>query len=507
MSSADGKDGLERASEVRDDSALFFTALADRLRCLRDDPVIGAVFRAAGRRDIYLVGGVIRNILLDCAIPADYDFVFAGDARALSDEVGAALGGSAFTLDIKTSQYRVALKVDGDPYTIDISPIKGGSIEEDLEGRDFSVNALALGLRGLFKGDSPELIDPTGGVRDARSGLLRMTSSDVFGLDPLRTLRAVRLSGRYGLEITEETRAALRAGAPLLKSKGTAWERIRDEVLLIFSAPGTPGAVRALYDLKIMEAVFPEFSDWEDIGAGYDLLTHSLRTLTEAEAFLEGLPAEPFPEVKGLEAHFNSSMGPVGRRALFKMLAFVHDVGKRLTVAVRGGRLRFIGHEFEGSQLVKEVFTRLRFSRRVVNELAVLVKNHHRFYAFATLDEPSHRARAHFFSSVGGETAVDLLCLALVDVRATIGAEDTELSARVRAMLRLYYDEFEKKRPERLLNGTEIVKTFKVPEGRLVGEVMEKISEGVETGAVRNKKEAISFVRQWLSTKKGVHHG
>ena len=507
MSSSDGKDGLERADEVRDDSALFFTALADRLSALRDDPVIGAVFRAAGESDIYLVGGVLRNIVLDCAIPADYDFVFAGDARALSERVGAALGGSAFTLDQETSQYRVALKVDGDPYTIDLSPVKGGSIDSDLEGRDFTVNALGLGLRGLFKGDSPELIDPTGGIPDARSGTLKMTSSEVFGVDPLRTLRAVRLSVRYGLEIAGETRAALRAGAPLLKSKGIAWERIRDEILLIFSAPGTAGAVRALYDFKIMEAVLPEFSDWEDIGAGYDLLTHALKSLEEAEAFLEGLSLLPFPEVKRLEAHFDSSMGPVGRRALFKMLAFVHDVGKHLTVAVRGGRLRFIGHEFEGSQLVKEVFTRLRFSKRVVNELTVLVKNHHRFFAFAALDSPSHRARAHFFSSVGGETAVDLLSLSLVDVRATIGADDEELLAAVGAMLTLYYDEFEKKRPERLLNGTEIVKTFKVPEGRLVGEVIEKISEGVETGAVRNKKEAIRFVRQWLSTKEGVHHG
>jgi tRNA nucleotidyltransferase/poly(A) polymerase len=508
MSCYDGKDGLERAHEVRDDSALFFTALAGRLKALKDDPVIGAVFRAAGGRgglDIYLVGGVLRNILLDHASPADYDFVFEGDVEGLSERVAAALGGSAFILDLETSHYRVAVKSGGGTRTIDLSLIKDGGIVSDLKGRDFTVDAVGLGLGDLFEEDSPVLIDPAEGVNDARLGILKMTSLAVFGEDPLRTLRAVRLSQWYGLKITQETAAGIRAGAPLLKSKDTSWERIRDEFLLIFSAPGTAQAVRALYDLKIMETVFPEFLGWEDIGAGYDLLTHSLKTLDEAEAFLEALPAEPFPDIPGLELHFNASIGPVGRRALFKMAAFVHDIGKHLTVAVRDGQLRFIAHEFEGSELVKEVFTRLRFSRRVVNELSVLVKNHHRFFAFANLDAPSHRAKAHFFRAVGGEAALDLLCLALIDVRATIGAEDEELLGLVKDMLRLYYDEFALKRPAQLLNGTEIVKTFKVPEGRLVGEVIEKISEGVETGVVRNKKEAIRFVRQWLSTKEGVH--
>jgi hypothetical protein len=95
------------------------------------------------------------------------------------------------------------------------------------------------------------------------------------------------------------------------------------------------------------------------------------------------------------------------------------------------------------------------------------------------------------------------LCLALVDVRATRGGEDDELLDLVKEMLGFYYDEYSKKGAKPFFNGKEIIRTFSLPEGRLVGEVIEKISEGVETGAVRNKKEAIAFVRQWLSTKEG----
>ena len=502
-----GKETLEDTGEVRDASALFFTAIAGRIKPLKDDDVIEVVYRAAGGSSIYLVGGVLRNLLIDQPVPADYDFVLEGDASALSERVAAELGGSAFALDESTSQYRVALKGDGGNVTIDLAAIKGGSIDSDLRARDFTVDALGLDLHELFEGDSPALIDPTGGIPDARAGALKMTSSAVFGADPIRALRGVRLSERYGLKIATETATALMASAELLKSEDIAWERVRDEFLLIFSVPGTASALRALYDLKLMEAVLPEFCGWEDVGAGYDLEAHSLKTLEEAEGFLEALPEEPFADMPALADHFNSSIGPVSRRALFKMLAFVHDIGKHLTVAIRGGRLRFIGHEFEGSQSVKEVFTRLRFSRKVVNELSVMVKNHHRFFAFTALDEPSHKAKAHFFRAVGGEASVDLLCLALIDVRATIGSEDAALLDMVGAMLRLYYDEYRFKSPRALLNGTEIVKTFNLSEGRLVGEVIEKISEGVETGVVRNKKEAIRFVREWLSAREGAHCG
>jgi poly(A) polymerase len=472
---------------------------------LKRDRIIEEVFRAAGQLDVYLVGGLLRNIVLGKPLPVDYDFVFEGDVEALSNKVASRVAGSAFILDKETPLFRVNAELGGITYTIDFSRIKGHGIASDLKGRDFTVDAVALKLSDLFKEDEPALFDPCGGVSDARLGLLKMTSPMVFDEDPLRCLRAVRLSQQYGLEITEETAVRIKSKANLLKTRQTSWERIRDELLLIFSTPETSRSIRALYDLKIMEAVLPEFSGWDDIGGGYDLMAHSLKTLDEAEAFIRGLSKGSFPGVsRKFERHFEGNVGPVGRTALFKMAAFVHDAGKHLTIAIRGGRLRFIGHDFEGSLLTREIFRRLRFSRRLANEVSVLVKNHHRVFALAKLKEPSQRAKAHFFKTVGGEAAVDLLCLALVDARATRGDEDDELRDLVKDMLCFYYDEYLKKMPKSLFNGKEIIKTFSLPEGRLVGEVIEKISEGVETGAVRNKKEAIAFVRQWLSTKEGL---
>lgn len=504
MSGHKGKDGFERMVEGRGDSALFFTGLTGAILALKRDRIVEEVFRAAGQLDVYLVGGLLRNIVLNEGLPVDYDFVFEGDVEALSNRVASRVAGSAFVLDKDTPLFRVNADLGGTTYTMDFSRIKGGGIASDLKSRDFTVDAFALKLSELFKEDEPALFDPCGGLKDARLGLLRMTSPMVFDEDPLRCLRAVRLSQQYGLKITEETVARIRSSSSLLKTRETSWERIRDELLLIFSTPGTSGSIRALYELEIIEAVLPEFSGWDDIGGGYNLMAHSLKTLDEAESFIAGLSKGPFPGLsRKLERHFKGSVGPVGRTALFKMAAFVHDAGKQLTVAIRGGRLRFIGHDFEGSLLTMEIFRRLRFSRRLASEVSVLVKNHHRVFALAKLKGPSHRAKAHFFKVVGGEAAVDLLCLALVDVRATRGDEDEELLGLVKDMLCFYYGEYLKKRPKPLFNGKEIIKTFSVPEGSLVGEVIEKISEGVETGAVRNKKEAIAFVKQWLSTKEG----
>ena len=105
-------------------------------KSLRDHPVIMAAFEASGggpSKPVYLVGGVIRNILLSRALPADYDFVSSADIKKLSERFALKAGGSAFLLDKEAPSYRVAFKIKGAAFTADFSPIAGRSIEGDLK--------------------------------------------------------------------------------------------------------------------------------------------------------------------------------------------------------------------------------------------------------------------------------------------------------------------------------------------------------------------------------------
>jgi putative nucleotidyltransferase with HDIG domain len=367
-------------------------------------------------------------------------------------------------------------------YTIDTAPFKGTDIITDLARRDFTVNALAVRVDDLFGPKEPVIVDPFGGVKDVEAKLLRVVYDQAFDDDPLRILRAVRISQQYGLKITEETEDLVEKKSPLLA--GTARERISDELLLIFSCPGTALCIRKLFNLSIVKTVLPEFIGWEDVD-GYNLLDHTLKTLDEAEALITELRTEELKE------HFDGFVGNVRRATVFKLGAFFHDVGKPSVMKRKGDVFSFIGHDVEGEEVTKKILKRLRVGRKVTGEVAKLVRNHHRPFTLASLKEPSRRAKVHFFNAAGGGAGLDLLFLALADARATRGGEDEELRSLVEMMLSFYYDVYSKKEQKPILRGKEIMETFGIPEGVLVGEIMRKVAEAVETGAVRSKKGAV----------------
>ncbi len=482
-------------------SALAFLRPFPQAAVLREDAVIKGVARLVGpdAPGVYLVGGAVRNVSIGVPPAPDYDFAIEGDVMKLARGAARRFKGTAFLLDKETLAYRVVVKPGRTRHgvVLDFSPVKGGGITEDLRARDFTVNAVGVSLAGLFAGEA-SAIDPARGLEDAKKRVLRVTSPGVFDADPLRVLRAIRLSYWYGLKIASPTLALMKAKAGLLRD--VAVERVRDELVRIFSSPGTPSALGLAWRCGVVEAVLPEVAPWADIG-GYNLKAHSLRTLAEAERIMEGINSgEYLASQPRLRAYLSGSVASLGRATLFKFAAFLHDAGKAATLSRETGRLRFIGHDRDGAAIVKDTLSGLKFSRRAVGWLARLVAEHHRTFMLAALDEPSPRARAHFFRAAGGEAGVALLLLALADASATRGAEDEELLRTVDKMLTFYYTTYTKKKPGPLLDGREIMKTFKVAEGKAVGEISRMISRGVEQGEVNNKKDAIRYVTERLKS-------
>ncbi|MBI5238395.1 MAG: hypothetical protein HY887_08250 [Deltaproteobacteria bacterium] len=518
---------------------------------IKSDPVIKEVHSSTlrlGLPAVYLVGGAVRNLALSLPLPHDYDFAALSDKKhklkALAAAVSAAFNGSFFLLDKDAPSYRIAFKLKDAPCTIDLSPVKGRDILEDLNGRDFTVNASAIDIKALFTG-RPAVIDPEGGLKHAKKKLLKAVCVRAFDEDPLRCLRAVRLMHQYGFRLTERTRAAIRKKARLMES--TSRERVRDELVLIFSGSGTVAALKAMFDLDMMNSVMPEASLWGDASGGYDLLAHALKTVQEAEAVLEGICRGEFaPYTERLVARFAAKSGAMPKDAAFKLGAFLHDAGKPLTLRLlppphtRGGRpagtglilspegrgrgciqsnslsplgrgkgeghsgaLRFWGHDVMGARISREMLLRLRFSRRLALEVSNLVKNHHRLFGLAKLKNPGPRAKAHLFRAVGKDAGLDMLFLSLADARATRGGEDRALYRLIKDMLAFYFETYSRKKEKPLMNGGEIMETFKVPEGRLVGEIMREISEGIEEGRIKNRRQAVAVIKKWLSSRQG----
>lgn len=190
-----------------------------RLLALLDEPLPRALRAAAGAAPCHLVGGVVRDRLLDLA-GSDFDAVVAGGglelARRLAETLPARLvrlGGARFA----------AYRLVGDGFTLDLWDRRDQSLEADLARRDFTVNALALDVAG------GRVIDPHGGRADLERRRLRATGGGVFADDPLRVLRLARFAVQLPGFLAEPATVELARGAAG-ELVAVAAERVRDEL-------------------------------------------------------------------------------------------------------------------------------------------------------------------------------------------------------------------------------------------------------------------------------------
>jgi len=197
----------------------------------------------------YLVGGAVRDLLLGKPIH-DLDFALPVDTIPAARMVADQLGGAFFVLDPERETARVILKDEtGQRMMVDFTRFQGQDIKDDLGSRDFTITSMALRV-----GLDQEIIDPFHGARDLKDGLLRATSGQSLGDDPLRCLRAVRLAAQFGLRMLPETKDQIRQYGKDIA--GLSPERVRDEFFRILDGPNQTAAIQTLAILGLSPFVF-----------------------------------------------------------------------------------------------------------------------------------------------------------------------------------------------------------------------------------------------------------
>ena len=169
------------------------------------DPPLG-LFGIA--ENAWLVGGALRDRLLDRPT-GDYDVAVQGEPLPLARALARSANGHAFALSDTFGGWRVVARDHS--WQVDLLPLTGETIEEDLSRRDLTVNAIAQPLSGSG------YIDPFSGLDDLRLRRLRMVSRGAFAEDPLRTLRLARLASELGFSTDAETMSAATLSAPGLR--------------------------------------------------------------------------------------------------------------------------------------------------------------------------------------------------------------------------------------------------------------------------------------------------
>lgn len=191
----------------------------------------------------YLVGGTVRDLLLKRDLK-DLDFAIRGNSIKLAQDFSKKIEGTFVLLDETFATGRVVKN----GITIDFTELKGNSIEEDLEGRDFSINAMAISLI------EKKLIDPFGGIKDLDSRIIKMVRESNLKEDPIRILRAYRFHAILNFEIDYNTREALKKNASLIRI--TAKERIKEELWKILSIDNSLRTINLIDEDNIFKAIF-----------------------------------------------------------------------------------------------------------------------------------------------------------------------------------------------------------------------------------------------------------
>ncbi len=326
-------------------------------------------FRAAGH-EIYLVGGAVRDLLVGGADSVDLDLT----TPARPDEIKRLVAGWADDVWTQGEKFgTIGARKDGVAFEITThradsyepgtrKPIVafGDSIEDDLARRDFTINAMALRL-----GNSPELIDPYGGIADLAAKVLRTPLSPEISFtdDPLRMLRAARFIPRFNLTPMPELIAACREMASRLEIVSA--ERMRDELDKLLTLPKPGDGLRFLVGTGLADHFLPELPqmrlEQDPIHRHKDVFAHTI-------AVVENVQPEARP---GLDFRIT------------RLAALFHDVGKPKTRSFKKGTgVTFHHHDVVGARMTKDRMQALKYSSADVEAVSKLVDLHLRFHTY-----------------------------------------------------------------------------------------------------------------------------
>ena len=486
-------------------------------------PLIDRVRNVLTDQEMYLVGGAVRDILLN-RLSRDFDFALPSKGIASARRVANTLNADFMVLDDERDTGRVIVTgSDGARTFLDFATYRGNNLEEDLRARDFTINAISFDLR------AQTLIDPLNGASDLRARVIRACSPTSLSDDPVRILRAVRQAAAFEFKIDLETRKAMKQAASLLPRISP--ERQRDELFKILEGPKPDVSMRALEILGVFPYLLPELPALKGVEQStphiHDVWEHTLSVLGYLENILAALApghsaddtndlfTESFTRYMGkfrekFAEHFAETLNADRsvHAALF-FAALYHDVQKPATKSTdETGRIRFFDHDVKGAEVAVERGRAFNLSNDEVERIQKIVANHMRFHFFSSRLErdkqgPSRKAIYRFFRDTG-KAGVDLVLLGLADLRgiqgSTLSQETWTAALEVAcALLENYWEKpQETVAPPRLLDGNELMSELGLEPGRVVGQLLEEIREAQATGKVESREQALEFAREHL---------
>jgi putative nucleotidyltransferase with HDIG domain len=468
-------------------------SLADELRSAE---LPQAAIRALGGEEgVWIAGGAVRDAALGLPV-TDLDLAVAGDPGRVAKALARELGEHAFELSAEFGTWRVVALSRG--WQVDITALRGDSIEADLALRDFTVGAAAVPLA------AGEALDPFDGLVDLERGVLRVVGPSSFSDDPLRLLRAARLAANLNLRIDADTvalahRAATRAAEP-------AGERQLSELRQLLGGSDPLRGLGLLDELRLTAVVLPELEGTKGVGQGpnhhLDVHGHTLEVLGHTLEIERELPRFVGPERAQEAADFLAEplADEMDRAVALRFGALFHDIAKPATRAERDGFVGFKGHDVEGVGVIGEIMGRLRASRKLTRHLQALTLHHLRL-GFMVREAPLPPRRVHDYLRATEPVTIDVTLLTVADRLSARGAGPIASPEMVQAhldlareMIAAALDWQRDGPPVPLLRGDEIAAELGI-EGPEIGAKLAELESAQYAGEVTDRDGALGLLR------------
>lgn len=335
--------------------------------------------------ETHLVGGCVRDMIMG-RVPHDHDIITSASPAQVKE---------IFDKVIPVGEKHGTVTVIINKKNIEVTSFS--TLEEDLSRRDFTMNSLAMDING-------KVYDCFGGEDDIKSKVIRTVGrpEQRFREDPLRLMRAVRFTVDFGFTLSGETKAGIIENSHLVK--GTAPERVRDELCKILLCESPASGISLLHECGLLLHIIPELVE----GVGFeqrskhhdkDVFKHTLAVLDNTPGILN-----------------------------VRLAALLHDVAKPRTFSLdENGEGHFFNHNIVGEQMSRVILNRLKFSNDTIAAVTSLVREHTSRYA-----QISASGIKKLIKRVGVENLGDLFELQMADIRGSARPFDTGAVDRMR---------------------------------------------------------------------------
>lgn len=446
--------------------------------------------------EAYFVGGCVRDMLLNRPIK-DWDIATNADPEQIQSifpdsfydntfgTVGIPYETNGIKQVVEITTYRTESTYSNNRHPDSVS--WGKTIEEDLERRDFTMNAIALRIkRGVtevegtptarnemntdgrendWQDPGMEIIDPFNGQTDIKNKLIRAVRNpnQRFKEDALRIMRAIRFAAQLNFEIEEQTWQAICEDSSLIAH--ISYERIRDELLKILGSENPLKGIELLDQSGILEIILPELMKGKGISQvrpgrhhTSDVFTHNLMAM-----------------------YHTPNTDPI-----VKLAALLHDVGKPYVASQDPeGHVIFYNHEVKGAEIANAICERLRLSNKQKEKIVTLI----RWHMFTVDEHITDGAVRRFIRRVGLENVSDMIDVRIGD-RLGSGTKTAE-SWRLK--------QFKEKIEQQLnppfsindlaIDGNDIMKQLNIKPGPKIGKLLQTLFEEVDENLELNTKK------------------